>query len=350
MQDIHSILSELPTLLLPWYEQNARTLPWRETKDPYPIWISEIMLQQTRVDAVKAYYTRFLTALPTIAALADVSRDALFKLWEGLGYYRRADNLQKAAKEIMTQWHGVFPSSHAEILSLPGIGAYTAGAIGSICFSLPTPAVDGNVLRVIARVLSMEDNIDIDATKKKVTQWLSAVMPLEHPGTFNQALMELGAMLCIPNGSPYCTQCPLASICTARAGNTMLSFPVRNKKCPRKQIKMTVLVLLHKNKLALQKRASTGLLAGMWQFPNQESICDETQAIQFAETLGVSPQDLLCSGERTHIFTHVEWHMTCYHIDCKYAAPNLQWFSPEELDSQVALPTAFRQCLLGRIL
>ena len=204
-----NILSALPGVLLPWYRENRRELPWRRDREPYHVWLSEIMLQQTRVEAVKGYYTRFLEALPTIEDLANCDDDTLHKLWEGLGYYSRVRNLKKAANQIMKRHGGRFPDTYEEVRALSGIGDYTAGAICSICFDYPTPAVDGNVLRVISRLTEDATPIDLPARKKEVSQLLAAVYPAE-AGDFTQALMELGATLCGPNWKPRCQECPCA--------------------------------------------------------------------------------------------------------------------------------------------
>ena len=207
-----AILQQLPGALLPWYEENKRDLPWRKTREPYNIWLSEIMLQQTRVEAVKGYYARFLEKLPSVEALASCDDEVLHKLWEGLGYYSRVRNLKKAANVILEQYGGQFPREHGDVLALPGIGDYTAGAICSICYDAPTPAVDGNVLRVISRLLNDPSPIDLPATKKAVTAALAEIYP-PRAGDFTQALMELGATLCGPNRAPDCEKCPCHSFC-----------------------------------------------------------------------------------------------------------------------------------------
>ena len=211
----NEIFARLPAMLLPWYAENKRELPWRQDREPYHVWLSEIMLQQTRVEAVRGYYARFLTALPTVQALADCDDELLHKLWEGLGYYSRVRNLKKAAGVIMERHGGVFPQKYEDILALPGIGAYTAGAICSICFEKPTPAVDGNVLRVVSRVTESKAPITEPKVKKEITEKLRAVYPKNHCGDFTQALMELGATVCVPNGSPHCANCPLQNVCIA---------------------------------------------------------------------------------------------------------------------------------------
>ena len=231
---MHHILAQLPGALLPWYGENKRNLPWRQDKDPYHIWVSEIMLQQTRVEAVKPYYARFLSTLPTIEALANAPYEQVQKLWEGLGYYSRARNLQMAAQVICREHGGVFPNEYDKIRALPGIGDYTAGAIGSICFEMPTPAVDGNVLRVVSRLCAMPDCVDEPKVKRAVTEALRKVYPSGKCGAFTQSLMELGATVCVPNGAPHCAECPLAHLCLAHAAQEELSYP---NKPPKKWLK-----------------------------------------------------------------------------------------------------------------
>ncbi|MCL2368142.1 MAG: A/G-specific adenine glycosylase [Oscillospiraceae bacterium] len=340
------ILNSLPGALLPWYSENARDLPWRKaSSDPYPVWLSEIMLQQTRVEAVRGYYTRFLTALPTIRDLARVDEDQLMKLWEGLGYYNRARNLKRAAQMIEAVYGGKFPETHEEILTLPGIGPYTAGAIASICFSLPYPAVDGNVLRVYARLMEMEGAIDLPAVKKAVTDALTAILPPGESGAFNQAIMELGAMVCVPNGAPQCGVCPLAHLCRARASGTQLKYPVRLEKRARRPEEVTVFILSCDVALAVIKRGDTGLLRGLWALPHVSGLLDEAGALEQARAWGVDPLELTKSSERKHIFTHVEWEMRGFYLRCRVQSPRFTWVSADERSERVALPTAFRQFL-----
>ena len=343
--DISARIEQIPELLLPWYEANARRLPWRENIDPYRVWISEIMLQQTRVEAVRGYYTRFLEALPTIRDLAQVSDDRLLKLWEGLGYYNRAKNLKRAALVITHEYDGVFPRTHGEILALPGIGPYTAGAIASICFSLPYPAVDGNVLRVYSRVFALAESIDLPLVKKQVTEALAPLYLESDPAMLNQALMELGALVCLPNGAPLCEGCPLSGICCAYAMGTMRSYPVRTPKKARRVEEKTVFILTSGDKLAVHKRDDAGLLGGLWALPNVPGRLDEQEALEQAQDFGVSPVELTYAKEKKHIFTHVEWQMRGYYIVCREESPQFTWVDGLERADRVALPTAFRQFL-----
>ena len=335
-------LRELPSLLLPWYYANRRDLPWRKDREPYHVWLSEIMLQQTRVEAVKGYYARFLETLPTVAALSECDDDLLHKLWEGLGYYSRVRNLKKAARVVMTAHAGVFPRTHAEVLALPGIGAYTAGAICSICFGLPTPAVDGNVLRVFSRLTDDPSPIDLPATKKRVTETLSAIYPAE-AGDFTQALMELGATICGPNRKPVCEHCPCKGICRGYAHGTAEALPVKAPKKEKRQEDRTVFLFHCDGKYALEKRPATGLLAGLWQFPNVSGQLDTASALQEAEKMGLRPQEIRKEIFRKHIFTHIQWNMKGIYLDVAETGGSFQWFTEEEVTAAAALPTAFRQ-------
>ncbi len=339
---MNKIPDMLPSLLLPWYHAHKRDLPWRKDREPYHIWISEIMLQQTRVEAVKGYYARFLDTLPTIAALAECDDDLLHKLWEGLGYYSRVRNLKKAAIQIMEQYEGKFPEIHGEILKLPGIGAYTAGAICSIAYDLPTPAVDGNVLRVCSRLLNDPSPIDLPDTKKAVTQALADIYPRE-AGDFTQALMELGATVCGPNRAPDCGNCPCAGICLAYREGTQEKLPVKSPKKEKRQENRTVFILRCDGRYALEKRPGNGLLAGLWQFPNISGTLDTKQALEAVEALGLQPREIFREVERKHIFTHIQWNMKGIYLEVSRTAGDFCWFTPEEIDSQAALPTAFRQ-------
>ena len=335
-------LRELPSLLLPWYCKNRRELPWRADREPYPVWLSEIMLQQTRVEAVKGYYARFLDALPTIAALSECDDELLHKLWEGLGYYSRVRNLKKAAQVVMRQHGGVFPRTHSEVLALPGIGDYTAGAICSICFDLPTPAVDGNVLRVFSRLTDDPSPIDLPATKKKVTQALAAIYPVE-AGDFTQALMELGATLCGPNRKPDCEHCPCKGMCLGYAHGTAETLPVKAPKKKKRQEDHTVFLFHCDGKYALEKRPPKGLLAGLWQFPNVSGQLDTASALQEAEKMGLRPREIRKEIFRKHIFTHIQWNMKGIYLDVAGTGGSFQWFTEEEINAAAALPTAFRQ-------
>ena len=335
-------LMHLPEVLLPWYYVNRRDLPWRQDREPYHVWLSEIMLQQTRVEAVKGYYVRFLNALPTIAHLAQCDDDALHKLWEGLGYYSRVRNLKKAAKVIMEQYNGVFPRTYEQILGLPGIGEYTAGAIASICFDAPTPAVDGNVLRVMTRLMEDATPIDSPACKRTVREKLAAIYPAA-AGDFTQALMELGATVCGPNRKPDCANCPCRALCGGVVHDTAECFPVKGEKKPRKVENMTVLILSCQGKYALEKRQDKGLLAGLWQFPNIPGHLEVSEALEAVQTMGIQPREVLRQLELSHIFTHIRWDMRGLFLEVAECSGDFCWLTEEEILTQAALPTAFRQ-------
>ncbi len=337
--------AEMLAPLLSWYPAHHRDLPWRRDRDPYHVWVSEIMLQQTRVEAVKGYYARFLAELPDIAALAACPEDRLLKLWEGLGYYNRVRNLQKAARQIMERHGGVFPESHAEIAALSGIGEYTAGAVGSICFGLPTPAVDGNVLRVMARLCEDFRNILSPEYKKDVTAQLAEVYPHADCGILTQALMELGATVCIPNGAPHCDACPLAGICMANASGSADALPVRQKKVRRRTEERTVFILECDGKTAVLQRKDSGLLAGLWELPNTEGFLTEAEAAVLCSQWGCRPKELTRTLRRRHVFTHITWELQAVFITCEMPSDRFVWASPEELETRYSLPTAFR-CVL----
>lgn len=337
--------------LLEWYEKEKRELPWRSNKNPYYIWISEIMLQQTRVEAVKGYFYRFMKELPTIEALAYVSEEKLLKLWEGLGYYNRARNLKKAAVVVMEEYHGNLPEDYEALLRLPGIGSYTAGAIASIAYGIPVPAVDGNVLRVTKRLSAGYEDISKDKVKKEMERELQECMPTDRAGDFNQALMELGAMVCIPNGMPFCEKCPVASFCLAKQRNVVMDLPVKAKKKERITEEKTVLVLHYKNNYAIQKRGEKGLLAGLYELPNFEGIYKEDRVEEYLWEHGILIDRIEQIGNAKHIFTHKEWHMVGYFIEISSISEiskeaesfqgKLQWVSKEQMEESYALPSAF---------
>ena len=342
MDEKKNILAQLPVTLLPWYRENKRDLPWRQDKDPYHIWLSEIMLQQTRVEAVKGYYNRFLQALPTVEALAKADDELLYKLWEGLGYYSRVRNLKKAAQQIAEQHRGEFPRTYAQILALPGVGEYTAGAVGSIAFGLKTPAGDGNVLRVVSRLTDDDTPIDRPAYKSFVRSALETVYPAE-AGDFTQALMELGATVCGPNREPSCNICPCGTFCMGRCSGRAPQLPVKNPKKQRRQEDMTVFILRCGDRYALQKRPDEGLLAGLWQFPNIPEKRELQDAILKMEEMGLKPAEIIRQVEKKHIFTHVQWNMSGIFAEVHECAEGFEWMTAQEINEHAALPTAFRQ-------
>ena len=337
----HCDLTALPGLLLPWYRENKRDLPWRSDREPYHVWLSEIMLQQTRVEAVKGYYARFLENLPTIEALADCDDELLHKLWEGLGYYSRVRNLKKAAQVIVEKYNGIFPDTYPEILALPGIGEYTAGAIASISFGQKTPAVDGNVLRVLSRLRNDPSPIDLPETKKEVRRLLEEIYP-EEAGDFTQALMELGATLCGPNWKPRCEECPCKAICLGCQSGTAEALPVKSPKKEKRQEQRTVFILSCDGKYALEKRPNKGLLAGLWQFPNVDRHLTTEEALRAVQDMGLRVREIYREVSRKHIFTHIVWDMKGIYLEVAEPAGSFQWFTEEEIRTQAALPTAFR--------
>ena len=329
--------------IIPWYAANRRIFPWREDPIPYHIWISEIMLQQTRIEAVIPYYKRFLAELLDLAALAVVSEDRLLKLWEGLGYYSRARNLKRAAMTVMEQYNGSLPGKAAELKKLPGIGDYTAAAIAAIAFGEPEPAVDGNVLRVMMRFLACSDDIADPQTRKNTALMLRRFYPIgKNASLLTEGLMELGEVLCLPNGVPLCGQCPLCSLCLAHESGTEDAFPVKPSQKERRVEEKTILLLQCGNRFAVRKRPGKGLLAGLWEFPNAEGKLDTAGALQAAEAIGVSVSDAQPCGEAKHIFTHVEWRMKGYLLRCEKASDSLTWLTPAEIAERCSIPTAFR--------
>jgi A/G-specific adenine glycosylase len=345
-------LSKLPRCLLVWYDGGRRVLPWREDPTPYHVWISEIMLQQTRVEAVKPYYERFLAQFPDIAALAAAPEEALLKAWEGLGYYTRVRNLGKAANLIMTEYGGSMPGTYEEIIKLPGIGSYTAGAIASIAFGQSVPAVDGNVLRVYARVMADDAEITDAKVKRRIEEEFREIMPKDRPGDLNQSLMELGAMVCLPNGDPKCENCPLKELCkTGKCGDgTYASYPVKAKKAPRTVEEKTVLILHNDNKLVITRRPEKGLLAGMYEFPCMEGHAAKDRVVAYIRTLGLEPLQVKKLDPAKHIFTHREWHMTGYEVRLdelaslkkeKGSAESLLMVDKKEIEDRYPIPSAY---------
>jgi A/G-specific adenine glycosylase len=304
--------------LLGWYQENKRDLPWRRDKDPYHIWVSEIMLQQTRVEAVKEYYRRFMDALPTIADLADADEDTYMKLWEGLGYYSRIRNMHKAAGVIVQDYGGAMPRTQAELLKLPGIGAYTASAIASIAFNERTPAVDGNLLRIFSRMTHYKEDIKKPAARRAAESWYLAIMSDRDPGSFNQALMDLGACICIPKGDPACladpAACPWSRCCKSCQNADPQDYPKTAPKKSRRVEERTVFLIQHGGQIALRKRPAAGLLAGLWEFPNTLGKLNRSQALQYTESLGFSPLKIKKLPAAKHVFSHVEWRMTGWQI------------------------------------
>lgn len=353
------ILAEITEPLLRWYhaQETERALPWREDVTPYHTWLSEIMLQQTRAAAVIPYYHRFLAALPDIPALAACDDELLMKLWQGLGYYSRARNLKKAAAEITAQYDGQMPADFAKLLALPGIGRYTASAIGSIAFGLPLPAVDGNILRVVMRVLACREDIAKDTTKRAVEAALAPHYPEgSEAGALNQAFMDLGATICLPHGTPHCESCPLARLCLAHDAGCAQELPVKVIKKKRRVEKLTVLVLRQGKNIALHKRPAKGLLAGLWEFPNVSGHLSADEVTKKLNAHGLTPLRVQKLPDAKHIFSHVEWQMQAFRIDLAEPAEpadftvmehhdELIWASPQELADIYSIPSAFQYFL-----
>lgn len=332
--------------LLAWYRQTRRLLPWREGKDPYRIWVSEIMLQQTRIEAVIPYYHRFLSEIPSVAALAAVDDDRLMKLWEGLGYYSRARNLKAAAIQMTDRHNGTLPADFSALRKLSGIGDYTAGAIASIAFGLPEPAVDGNVLRVIMRLCGRDDDIALQTTKKQVTEWLREIYPSgADAGDLTEGLMELGEKICIPAGMPKCAECPWQSICLANRDERQNELPKKSPKKERRTEEYTVLLLINQGKVAIQKRPKKGLLADLWEFPNLLGHRSIQDVLKNIEARGLSPTKIEPCESASHIFTHITWNMIGYVVTCDVPSPDFLWISVENLQKEIAIPTAYRAYL-----
>ncbi|MBO4881052.1 MAG: A/G-specific adenine glycosylase [Firmicutes bacterium] len=334
-------LKQTTASITAWYAQHKRDLPWRKGRDPYRIWISEIMLQQTRIEAVIPYYERFLRELPDVKALSEVPDDRLMKLWEGLGYYSRARNLKKAAQTVMEQYGGEMPRTAETLRKLPGIGDYTAGSIASIAFGEPEPAVDGNVMRVMMRLLACKDDIMEQKNRRAVTQMLRDVYPCgEDAALLTEGLMELGERICIPNGMPLCGACPAADSCRAHVEGREQDYPVRSAKKDRRIEEKTVLLLRCNGRYALQKRPAKGLLAGLWGFPMADGHLPEAEVGKQVSDL--DPVSITPLGKSKHIFTHIEWHMTGYLVECKKDSPDYLWVLKDEAEAEYSIPTAFK--------
>lgn len=339
-------LNDIVAPLLSWYSQNKRVLPWRENTDPYRVWVSEIMLQQTRVDTVIPYYLRFLAALPTVQDLAAADEALLLSLWEGLGYYSRVRNMQKAARQIVEQFGGIFPSDEKDVGSLCGIGPYTVGAICSIAFEKATPAVDGNVLRVISRICENGTDITDTAYKKAVANQLAAIYPpVGNRGNFTQSLMELGAVVCTPNGAPKCNICPVYSLCKAGQNGSFEKFPTVPPKPEKRQQNLTVFRLCYGQEVALQKRPENGLLAGMWQLPNVAEKLTPKGVENWLKEHNIAEKPSGKPLTQKHIFTHIQWQMTCYTVQCGKKYKGFVWGKTDGTKGAYPLPTAFKKLL-----
>jgi len=334
-------LYDLPSVLLDWYGENRRRLPWREEVSAYRTWVSEIMLQQTRVTAVVPYFEKFMATYPAVEALADAKEEELMRLWQGLGYYSRARNLQKAARIIKETYGGVFPGSYTELVKLPGIGDYTAGAILSIAMGEPIPAVDGNVLRVVSRITGFEGDILDPKNRALLRGWMAEIMPQDAPGSFNQALMDLGAMVCTPSGVPLCAECPARLFCTAHKEGKETQLPIRAKKKAKRVEHLTVFVLKRRDEVALRQRPKSGLLAGLWEFPLVEGTLDEAAAGELLSRWGLTAHLWEKRLTATHEFTHIRWEMTGFVVEVQGEGdPAWTWCAAQERERR-AIPSAF---------
>ena len=319
-------MTDLAPALLSWYENSKRPLPWRENVTAYRVWVSEIMLQQTRIEAARGYFTRFMEAFPTVQALAAAREDEVLKLWEGLGYYSRARNLHACAKIVSEKYGGAFPADAAALRALPGIGDYTAGAVASIAFGLPEPAVDGNVVRVLSRFTACGEPAD-EKLRRRYREELRALYRGRPAGELTSALMELGETVCLP-GAPRCADCPLSGLCLARAQGNAADYPVLPEKRPRRVERRRVLLMVCGGRTAFRRRPEKGLLAGLWELPND--LCPEP------------PEGGEPCGEAKHAFTHVEWHMKGYILrPARQEGEGLVWLTREERQ-KLAVPSAFR--------
>lgn len=297
--------------LLSWYHEEKRDLPWRRTDNPYYIWISEVMLQQTRVEAVIPYYERFIEKFPTMQKLADATEEELLKMWEGLGYYSRARNLQSGVREVMETYGGVVPDTRKEISKLKGVGPYTAGAVLSIAYGVPEHAVDGNVMRVISRILLIEEDIALARNRKIFEEAVMRLMAHEDPSSFNQALMELGALICIPN--PRCLLCPVRDFCAAFEEGTQEQLPVKSKKVKHKKMAVASFAIQDgEGRWLVRQRPSKGLLAGLWEFPMVELTDETAPSVRLSEETGIQLKRLEEATSFSHVFSHITWEMEAY--------------------------------------
>ena len=346
MEKMAGNLNNIVQPLLEWYRDNRRQLPWRDQNNAYYTWVSEIMLQQTRVEAVKPYFKRFIGELPDIQALAACPEEKLMKLWEGLGYYNRVRNMQLAAQTVVSAYGGKLPASYKQLLELKGIGNYTAGAIASIAYQIPVPAVDGNVLRVLSRITEDRQDIMKQSVRRQAEEKLQEVIPQERPGDFNQAMMELGAVVCVPNGPARCEDCPIAKFCLAYQHGTVEELPVKAPKKQRSLENRTVLVIQDGEKTVIQKRPKKGLLAGLYELPNLGGHLSRDEVLAEVERMQLEPLYIEKLPDAKHVFSHIEWRMTGYRIrvaslDTDREMPFI-FAEKKQSERQYAIPSAFR--------
>ena len=337
--------------IISWYKNNQRILPWRENNNPYNVWISEVMLQQTRIEAVIPKYLAFMYELPNIHALASVNDDKLMKLWEGLGYYSRARNLKKCAIAIENNYNGIFPSDKKELMKLPGIGFYTAGAISAISFGNPVSAIDGNVLRVYSRYIAYKEDIrDKEVSLRFSKEIESTIQDFDSDSVrlFTQGIMELGEVICIPNGKPHCDKCPLSNNCKAYKNNLINSIPYKSKLNKRKIINKTVFIIHDSNTYFMHKRDSNGLLANLFEFVNVDKFLKENEVNDYIQNLHFTVISIKKSVNSKHIFTHLEWNMQAYEIEVSYnnqPLDNHYYYLTKEEIQLISIPSAFNAYL-----
>lgn len=345
MNQNHGVFKELRTSLLSWYDRHARILPWREDPTPYRVWVSEMMLQQTRVDTAIPYFEAFIHELPDVEALANATEEKLLKLWQGLGYYSRVRNLGKAAGIVLEEYGGSLPRDPLILKKLPGLGDYASGAIASIAYGTRATAVDGNVLRVIARLTGDEGNIKDPVVKRRITTFVEELLPMERVGDFNQALMELGAMVCLPGGEPLCGECPWQGHCRALSEGKTRSIPKKEKEKEKKSEDLTVFVLHRGGKIALDKRPEGGLLAGLQEFPNHPGHLGLEEAIALVGSWGYGVLEIRALPASRHVFSHRVWNMVGWEIQLLGAGAdpkNRTWADPDEIREVHSIPTAYR--------
>lgn len=330
-------------LLLAWYDRHARVLPWRGIHDPYRTWVSETMLQQTRVETVLSYYDRFLARFPTVEALAQAPEEDVLKLWEGLGYYRRARNLQKGAQQVMDEFGGEIPADAAQLLKIHGIGEYTAGAIASIAFDRPVPAVDGNVIRVASRLMGIRENVGVPSVKRRIAAEAAALVPQERPGDFNQAMMDLGATVCTP-GTPACEKCPLSARCDAYAEGDAEDIPQLPRRNPPKEIEYDLCLIYARNRVLMRQRTEV-MLGGLWVYPMADGWHTLKQLpAAVKRRTGVRVSDAAYLGEAKHVFTHQVWKMKIYAMQAEATEAPAGWrFVTLEEMNALAIPTAVKK-------
>jgi len=328
--------------LLRWYDKHARSLPWRGIHNAYHTWVSETMLQQTRVETVLSYYDRFISRFPTVEALAAAPEDEVLKLWEGLGYYRRARNLHKGARQVAEEFGGVMPCDVKELLKISGIGEYTAGAIASIAYDQPVPAVDGNVIRVVSRVRGIRENVGIPSVKRQITQAAAELVPQERPGDFNQAMMDLGATICVP-GTPSCEKCPVAEWCDACREGDAENIPELPRKNPPKEINYDLCLIFNGDRVLMRQRTET-MLQGLWIYPMIEEHHTAKQLPALVKRrLGLPVADVQPAGEAKHVFTHQVWQMKIYTMQTTAEAPDGWRFVTMEEMEALTIPTAVKK-------